>query len=248
MLTALAFLVAQPAPRVETFTVEGTKREALVFAGEGQAPKGGRPLILAFHGHGGNMNHSARSFGVQRTWPEATVIYPQGLPTKGMTDPEGRKNGWQQNSGQENDRDLKFVDAILAKHPEVDRKRIFSMGHSNGGRFTYILWAKRPQIFAAYGPSGSPAIGMLRDLKPASAFCTAGEKDPIVPFRGQKWSIDAIARLIGADPAKAKVDGYVRLTPGRNGLELGTYIHPGGHEYPSQAATATVEFFKRHSK
>lgn len=248
MLSALAVLAVQSTSNVEIYTVEGTKREALVFPGEGAAPRGGRPLILAFHGHGGNMNHSARSFGVQRVWPEATVIYPQGLPTSGMTDPEGRKNGWQQNLGQNDDRDLKFVDAILAKHPEIDHKRIFAMGHSNGGRFTYILWTKRPEVFAAYGPSGSPATGMLRALKPASAFCTAGEKDPLIPYFGQKRSIDYIARLIGVDATKAKVDGYVRIAPGRGGLELGTYVHPGGHEYPPEAAAATVEFFKRHSK
>jgi SAM-dependent methyltransferase len=53
------------------------------------------PLFFAFHGHGGNMRQADRSFSYQAQWPEAVIVYPQGLPTPGqLTDPEGKRNGW----------------------------------------------------------------------------------------------------------------------------------------------------------
>lgn len=246
MLSALALLAAQTTSHVETFNVGGISREALVFLGSGAVPAGGRPLILAFHGHGGNMRQAARSFDVSAYWPEAMVIYPQGLPTKGKTDPEGKKNGWQQKPGDENDRDLAFVDAILASVKGVNRHRIYSTGHSNGGRFTYVLWATRGDQFAAYGPSGTPAVGLVRQFKPAPMFATAGESDPIVPFKGQQLSIQLIARLDGIDLSKGTKNGYVTLATGAKGLEIGTYISPMGHSFPPDAVAATVALFKRH--
>lgn len=122
------------------------------------------------------------------------------------------------------------------------------MGHSNGGRFTYVLWAARGREFAAYGPSGSPAVLMSRQFEPRSAFLVAGEKDQLVAFQGQKMTSNALKRLLETDGSKARVDGYARYEKGKNGLEVGTYFHPGGHEYPRDAGKMTVEFFKRHAK
>lgn len=193
------------------------------------------------------MRQASRSFGVQNLWSEATVVYPQGLPTKGMTDPQGRRPGWQQNVGEEDDRDLKFVDVLLRSLKGFDPKRVFAMGHSNGGRFTYVLWEARGDRFAAYGPSGSPAVRLVPGLQPASVFITAGEADRIVPFAAQQATIDAVARLDGVDLSRATRKGYVTLAKGTEGLDFGTYIHPGGHTHPREAAESTVAFFKRRS-
>lgn len=237
--------------KVETFVVDGVSRQARVV--EGKLAKAGQPtpLVFAFHGHSGNMNHSARFFDVQGTWPDALVVYPQGLPTPGMTDPEGKLNGWQQRIGDQGGRDLKFFDKMLAqlkREYRIDDRRIYTMGHSNGGRFSYLLWATHPDVFAAYGISGSPATGLLRNLQPASAFLIAGEKDPIVSFAMENLSIQALKRLDGVDPKTAKNSGYTEYTTAANGLEIGTYIHPGGHEYPVEAARLTVQFFIRKQR
>ncbi|MFY9235478.1 MAG: hypothetical protein WAO58_13585 [Fimbriimonadaceae bacterium] len=250
MTAALALLLFQStAPEIQTYTIDGVERRAMIVAPSKPSPKA--PLILVFHGHGGNMRQAYRSFSAHDYWPEAVVVYPEGLPTKGKTDPEGKKNGWQQNVGDEGNRDLKFVDAILARmrrDQKIDDNRVYAMGHSNGGRFTYVLWAARGKEFAAYGPSGSPAVLMSRQFEPRSAFLIAGEQDKLVAFQGQKMTANALKRLLETDGSKARVDGYARYEPGKNGLELGTYFHPGGHEYPSVAGKLTVEFFKRHAR
>ena len=114
-------------------------REALIHV-PAKAKKKVAPVIFVFHGHGGTMRHSARTFDFHTLWPEAIVVYMQGLNTPGrLSDPEGKKPGWQHSLGAQEDRDLKFFDAALAslkKDHKVDPKRIYATGHSNGGVFT----------------------------------------------------------------------------------------------------------------
>jgi polyhydroxybutyrate depolymerase len=72
--------------------VDGLQREALVHLPDGDTPV---PLVFVFHGHGGNMRNVARSFRIHELWPEAAVVYMQGLPTPGrLTDPEGKERRW----------------------------------------------------------------------------------------------------------------------------------------------------------
>lgn len=241
MVIVLACFFAFSVSHVETFTVDGVQRQALVFDGRSSNP----PLVLAFHGHGGSMYQAARSFDLQDLWPEATIIYPDGLPTVSKFDPKGQRAGWQVRPGTDDDRDLKFVDAILAKRSKVDPDRTFAMGHSNGGAMTYLLLATRRKRFAAFGPSGSPGIQVWRDLSPAPIFAVAGENDPLVPFKNQKLTIDHMAKLDGIDLSRATPKGFTTLASGPNGMTLGTYIFPGGHEIPREAVRAMVAFFKQ---
>jgi polyhydroxybutyrate depolymerase len=140
--------------------VDGVSREALVHI-PATAKTNAAPVVFGFHGHGGSMRNAARTFRYHTIWPEAIVVYMQGLNTPGrLTDPEGKKPGWQHSVGAQGDRDLKFFDVVLAslkKEYKVDAKRIYSTGHSNGGGFTYLLWGARGKEFAAFAPSA--AIG-----------------------------------------------------------------------------------------
>ncbi len=154
-------------PARREWSVDGVAREALVYV-PASAKTNAAPVVFAFHGHGGNMRNTVRTFNIHTLWPEAIVVYPQGLNTPGrLTDPEGKKPGWQHGVGAQGDRDLKFFDAMLAslkKDYKVDAKRIYSTGHSNGGGFTYLLWATRGEHFAAYAPSASAASAIGREL------------------------------------------------------------------------------------
>lgn len=59
---------------------------------------------------------------------------------------------------------------------------VYAMGHSNGGAFTYLLWATRGDVLAAVAPSGAAAGRSLPDLKPKPVLHVAGEKDELVRF------------------------------------------------------------------
>src|ERR1044071_4508407 len=89
IFTASLFARAADGPVTRTWTVNGVTREALVYAPASAKTKP-TPIVFAFHGHGGSMHNAARSFGYHDLWPEAIVVYPQGLNTPGqLTDPAG---------------------------------------------------------------------------------------------------------------------------------------------------------------
>jgi polyhydroxybutyrate depolymerase len=249
-LLGALLLLAADGQKME-WTIDGAAREALVFAPSKES-SGAPPLVFGFHGHGGTMQHASRSFPIQDLWPEAVVVYPQGLPTPGrLTDPDGKKAGWQSAAGELGDRDFKLVDAILATMKEkykVDEKRVYATGHSNGGAFTYLVWANRPDVFAAIAPSAAPAP---RDLKKATAcpvFHVAGEKDPLVKFEWQQRSWAGVRTLNGCEEQGKEWDKGCTLYPSSKDAPLVTFIHPGGHQYPAEAPALIVKFFKEHAR
>jgi polyhydroxybutyrate depolymerase len=238
--------------QLKEWTVDGVRREALVHVPE--TKEGIRmPVVFAFHGHGGNMRNSTRSFRMNEVWPEALVVCMQGLPTPGqLTDPEGKKNGWQSSAGSMGDRDLKFFDAVFAtvkSEHEVDEDRVYAMGHSNGGGFTYLLWAERGDLFAAMGPSSSAGRKALASLKPKPVIHVAGEGDPLVKYSWQKAMIEALRVLNQCGDGVAwDQDANCTLYPSSIGAPVVTAIHPGGHEYPKKAPEVIAKFFKQHRR
>jgi polyhydroxybutyrate depolymerase len=228
----------------KTWMVDGVEREALVYVPASGGK--GAPVIFAFHGHAGTSRFAAR-WEYEKLWPEAVVVYPQGLPTKGMTDPEGVKAGWQQRAGDEGDRDLKFFDAMLEslkKDYAIDEKRVFATGHSNGGKMTYLLWETRGKEFAAFAPSAAPGgLGMRRNV-PKPLFHIGSPEDPIVKFAWQKASIDAAIKLDGCDETPTKWQEKCNWYASKDGTPVVTLIHHGGHSVPKDGPELIVKFFK----
>lgn len=246
----LLLAAGDEAHRME-WKVDGTTREALVYSPSKEG-SGVPPLVFGFHGHGGSMQNAARTFAIQEQWPEAVVAYPQGLPTPGrLTDPEGKKAGWQFAPGEQEDRDLKLFDAILASLKEkykIDEKRIYCTGHSNGGAFTYLLWASRSDLFAAIAPSAAPAPRNLKDVHPCPVFHAAGEKDPLVQFEFQQKSLIAVRTLNGCDEKVKEWDQGCTLYPSSKDAPVVIFIHPGGHAFASNTPALIVKFFKEHAR
>jgi polyhydroxybutyrate depolymerase len=250
-ILAAVLLGAGGDPERMEWTVDGVLREALVYAPSKEGP-GAPPLVFGFHGHGGSMRNAARSFVLHDLWPEAVVVYMQGLPTPGrLTDPEGKKAGWQHAPGEQGDRDLKFFDAVLAGLKEkfkVDGTRVYATGHSNGGGFTYLLWGSRPDVFAALAPSAAAGARNLKDAKPCPLLHVAGEKDPLVKFEWQERAIASVRALNGCEEKGREWDQGCMLYPSSKEAPVVTFIHPGDHKYPKEAPSLIVKFFKEHAR
>lgn len=249
-MLALLLLGASDPERME-WIVDGAAREALVCA-PSRPGEGKPPLVFGFHGHGGNMRNAARSFALHERWPEAVVVYPQGLNTPGrLTDPEGRKPGWQHGAGEQADRDLKFFDAMLATMKEkhkIDENRVYATGHSNGGAFTYLLWGTRGDALAAVAPSAAAGSRLLANAKPLPVLHVAGERDPLVSFAMQERTIAAVRKLNGCEEKGKDWGKGCTIYPSSKGAPVVTFIHPGTHAYPNEAPPLIVRFFKEHAR
>ena len=234
----------------QRWNVDGIERTGLVSEPTAPLPAAGAPLVLVFHGHGGTAANMARSFAMHSEWPGAVVLYLQGLPAPGaIVDPAGRRAGWQSAPGKLGDRDLKFVDAALVwakANYKVDSRRIYATGHSNGGWFTYVLWAARGDQFAAFAPAAAVFGQMVTAARPKPAMIIAGEKDALVPFAAQRRTITAVLQLDRADTAGMPWNGGARLHSSAIGADVVTYVHPGAHPMPRDAASLVAKFFKAH--
>src|SRR5262245_51862212 len=135
-VVAATVTFAAPGAFAETMTwkVAAETRRAIVYAPSVSSPSGKAALGFSFHGRGDDRENFQYT-EMHKAWPEAIVVYFQGLPNgDGL-------NGWQVEKGQDNDRDLKLVDAALASLRvkfKVDDARIYSTGFSNGANFTYL--------------------------------------------------------------------------------------------------------------
>jgi polyhydroxybutyrate depolymerase len=232
-----------------TWTVGGVEREALVFAPATAPKSGGSPLVFAFHGHGGTMRAVARRWRFDTAWPDAIVVYPQGLPSAGARDPEGKRPGWQRIPGELEDRDVKFFDAALAglrKEYAVDDNRIYVVGFSNGGAFTYLLWDQRPETFAAVAPCGSLPKAEHKFATPKPVIIVSGEKDPRVTIDRQREAIERIRKVNGATADGKPAGGGRTIYESEAGMPVETFLHAGAHLLPPRAPKLIVEFFKQH--
>ncbi|MBI1312315.1 prolyl oligopeptidase family serine peptidase [bacterium] len=199
------------------------------------------------------MQNADRSFGLQNHWPEAIVVYMQGVPTPGqLTDPEGKRNGWQSSIGDQGDRDLKFFDAVLKTLREkykVDNSRIYSTGHSNGGGFTYLLWVARGEQFAAFAPCAAVNRAFLKQPpEPRPILHIAGTHDALVKFAWQERMIDTVRRHNACSSEGTEWASDCTLYPSEKDAPVVTMIHNGTHKYPPEAPPLIVKFFKEHQK
>lgn len=234
-------------PLTMQWTIEGVQRQALVYAPSKNAGVKKAPLLFDFHWHGGSMQEAASGMRFQDLWPEAIVVYMQGLPTRIYVDPLGLQLGWQQEPGQFGDRDLKFFDAVLAtlrsKLP-VDDRRVYATGFSNGGIFTYLLWGTRGKTFAAFASVAAQKFSGVHLTEPRPIFHVAGEKDDVVPFQEQVQSIDAARELDGSTGKGSSCGQDCTMYPSSKSAPVTTYIHGGGHVYPPGTSEMIVKFLK----
>jgi polyhydroxybutyrate depolymerase len=248
-LALLTLIVPLQQAATLELTVDGTKRSALVYAS--RETRSSAPLVFVFHGFSGNARQAARSYDLHGAWPEAVVVYPQGLtiesPRLQRTGP-----GWQHSPGEQGDRDLKFFDALLGKVKadyKIDPKRVYVCGMSNGALFSFLLLARRADSIAAFAPIAGGAGLWLRDAKtPRPVLMVHGKNDTLVPLRGAELTRDACIRLNGAVKQEREwAPGYTLYKPPSGNNVVVWRLHEGGHIWPAGTTEMIVRFFKEHA-
>lgn len=234
----------------KTFLVENVSRKALFFEPKIKSEK--TPVVFIFHGHGGNARHASKTLNFHANFPEALIIYMQGIPgVKGITDNDGDKNGWQKNPDELENRDVKFFDEVISqisKNYNIDCDRIYAVGHSNGSRFVNVLWKMRPEKLAAFVTVAGPGGIWLRDASQKSAWISFGQNDKIVNYQIQKLASEQYLKIFKADKKSVKIEGETSIYKTSENKEIIIEDRNAGHEFPQNSIPKMVEFLKRNKR
>lgn len=247
----IAFAVAlllgvQDAPQRLTLDVAGYHRRAYVFPGSASTSKP-RPLVFVFHGFGGSGINAMNAYRIHTAWPEAIVVYPTGLEVRNARLKQLAR-GWQDAPDSEGGRDLLFVDEMIRQieaRYNVDKKRVFACGMSNGGLFTFLLLHSRPSSFRAFATVAAAGGSWLaRSKTPKPILMMIGKKDPLIPLAGFELTREFLVKLNRCDTQPTKWQGVYDDYKSKSGNDVISYTHKGGHRWPEGATEAVVKFFK----
>jgi polyhydroxybutyrate depolymerase len=167
-------------------------RQRSFFLYEPRDLKPGAPLLFMFHGGGGDGGAARESTGGEFEMLADrygfVVAYPDGV-ARSWNGCRKLQNATRERRGID---DVGFVEAIIAQEVarhHIDPKKIFAVGHSNGGALSYRLILERPHAFAGIAAISSnlPAPDNM-ECQPMpmakSVMVINGTADPVNPYNG----------------------------------------------------------------
>ena len=192
------------------------------------------PIVMMLHGAGGTARNAARSYGwCEKADAEAFVaVFPQGLPVRPnrpawfLTNP----NVWNDLSGRtpgprNQIDDIAFLSAVLddvQNKCNIDRRRIYVTGFSNGASMSFTVASRMADRVAAVGPvSGHFWPHAEAATRAVPLMLVVGTDDPLNPIDGglarNPWGpktnkppmqqdVDMWLKHIGAPAAPYQVD------------------------------------------
>jgi polyhydroxybutyrate depolymerase len=148
------------------------------------------PVILVFHGGGGNPESMIRLTGMNTKADEAgfLVVYPFGtgrLANTLLTFNGGECCGYAMEHKVD---DVGFTRELLddlARVANIDADRVFATGLSNGGIMSHYVASELSDRIAAIAPVGGPLMMETpRNKRPVPVMHFHGTADEFAPFRG----------------------------------------------------------------
>lgn len=238
---------SQGAELLELIVNDSVRRAVVVYPKDNSKPA---PLIFVYHGRGGLISKSIKNIDIYKYWPEAIVVYSQGLWRDG-----GNKikwgAAWQMPTKKRASRDIKLFDAqmeYICSHYNVDISRVFAMGHSNGGGMTYGLWSRRGDKLAGVCISccnSDPESWLSQQRQNKPVFFMLAEEDQLVEYEKYDSYIKHVVGKQSTGKSQPLVDG-IEFYPASEdlGAPVITYYYPGRHRFEHDAMPYIVEFFK----
>jgi len=242
---------------------------------------GSMPLVLAFHGGGANKDNMMRNLGV--TGADSSYPWMVAAPMGSCTGLIGCDSGnW--NSGhspgglKQGADDVAHARAVLAdvrKRYQVDAKRVFATGFSNGAMMCYRLAAEMSDELAAIAfmagtIGGSEEKGArehvndpAKSTRPVSILHMHGSKDRSVQMAGgqsQKSdridisTVDSLKPWVAHNRTKTAVprsmpSGLWKSDGGREGSAVWCKVYEGHtHNWHPENVDLMARFFESHHR
>jgi polyhydroxybutyrate depolymerase len=189
-------VAAKPAPRLapgdHTFKLDhgGRNREYIVHMPPATDSIKALPILLAFHGGGGEAQQYKQSAGldVVADREKFVVVYPYGmgaLPRRLLTWNAGECCGPAMNRNVD---DVGFAVAVLddvMRRTGIDSRRVYATGHSNGAMMSYRLAAERAdRIVAIAAVSGAYNMGKFAPSRAVAVLDIHSVGDPRALYHG----------------------------------------------------------------
>lgn len=174
----------------KNITVDGRSRSYYVYAPSSLPKDKSVPLVMVFHGGGGNGLGTSRltKFNQLADKENFIAVYPNGI---GNNWNDGREGFEASQAHKEKIDDAAFVNTMIdaiAKEYKIDAKRIYATGISNGGIFSHYLGANLSNRIAAIAPVvggiADPFHKNFKPKEPVSVLILQGTADPLVPYGG----------------------------------------------------------------
>lgn len=197
-----------PGDYVEELQVSGQARRYRLHVPLGYDPARATALVVNLHGLNSNaaQQEHVSQMSVKADQVGFIVVYPEGL---------GDPQSWRVGPRAEGAADLQFMRDLVGRLQErlnVDPRRIYATGISNGAQMTHRLGCEMADVFAAIAPvsGGYPPLDTCRPSRPVPVVAFHGTEDSILPYEGKgrilipirEWAADWAERN-GCDPAPA---------------------------------------------
>jgi len=179
----------------ESLSFDGELRTYLIHAPASPKDSGPVPLVLVLHGGGSNGAQTVQltrgEFDRLSDRDDFVVVYPDGLH-KHWND--GRNSGevvYGNANGETLQDDVGFLSALIDRligTRNVDPRRVYVTGMSNGALMAYRLGCEIPDKLAAIAPvDGSLVVRVAETVsprRPLAVLAINNTKDPLVPWNG----------------------------------------------------------------
>lgn len=235
----------------QVIEVSGRKRQYVLVQPVVVDPAKKLPLVLVFHGDGGDSQGFHQQFPFERaSGADAVLAYPEGLRSTWDLDTKAGNH------------DVQLAEAIIdeiAQRLPIDRTRLHATGYSSGGFLSNVIACHKPGLLRAISSSagGAPykqaeawpnGYAKCPGQSPTAMLALHGESDYGVTLDSGRFSAEYWAYVNGCKTEEMETTGY-RECRAYRGCPAGKAVAfcsvPSlGHWVWDSAAEASWTFFR----
>ena len=240
---------------LRTLDNQGLERSYYLYTPGSYTTDRPMPLLLAFHGGVGQGDTMAAKTGFNdlADREDFLVVYPNGID---LGTPGGQWNDGRNTPGVHPEiDDVAFVRAVIEdveKLRNVNRKRIYVAGGSNGGFFAQRLACEMANQIAAVASVSSTMAKDLesrcRPQRPIPILMINGTEDKLVPWLGGEMRVGAGGKILSVPETVAfwRQNNSCSATPKEE--QLPDTVHDGtkvvSYQYSGCHQNATVMLYR----